>query len=72
VIGRLFVKPVRHDYGIARYLLKESVKLIETRGRVPVMNPDDLAFLPPALCAKLGFQELRTSDSALGALIRTE
>jgi ribosomal protein S18 acetylase RimI-like enzyme len=72
VIGRLFVKPVRHDYGIARYLLKESVKLIETRGRVPVVSPDDLAFVPPALCAKLGFQELRTRDGALGALIRTE
>ncbi len=72
MIGRLFVKPVRHDYGIARYLLKESVKLIETRGRVPVMSPDDLAFVPPALCAKLRFHKLRTGDGVLGALIRTE
>jgi predicted N-acetyltransferase YhbS len=32
VIGRLFVKPSKHDYGIARCLLKDSVKYVETRG----------------------------------------
>lgn len=72
VIGRLFVKPVKHSYGIARYLLKESMKYIETRGSVPVLDPADLAFVPPSLCAKLGFKELCTDDDAAGPLARVE
>lgn len=72
VIGRLFVKPVKHNYGIARYLLKESMKYIETRGSVSVLEPADLAFVPRSLCAKLGFKELRTDDDAAGALARVE
>ncbi|SFD99121.1 hypothetical protein SAMN04487819_106138 [Actinopolyspora alba] len=62
VIGRVFVKPAKHAYGIARYLLKESVKHVETRGSLPVLDPADLALIPPSLCAKLGFRELHTED----------
>lgn len=72
VIGRLFVKPAKHDYGIARYLLKESVKYVETRGSLPVLDPADLAFIPPALCAELGFGELRTEDDTPSPLARAE
>lgn len=72
LIGRLFVKPVKHDYGIARYLLKESVKYIEARGLLPVLDPADLAFIPPSLCARLGFTELRTEDGTSGAMARTK
>ena len=72
VIGRLFVKPSRHDYGIARYLLKESVKYVETRGNLPVLDPDDIAFIPLSLCAKLGFREFRTDDGTPSALVRAE
>ncbi|MEK6443826.1 hypothetical protein [Pseudonocardia sp. T1-2H] len=64
VIGRLFVKPVKHDYGIARYLLKEAVKYVETRGRLAVLDPASLAFVPRSLCAKLGFEEVRTDAHA--------
>jgi ribosomal protein S18 acetylase RimI-like enzyme len=64
VIGRLFVKPAKHDYGIARYLLKESVKHAEAAGRVPVLDPADVALVPATLCASLGFR------SVAGALVR--
>lgn len=70
VIGRLFVKPSRHDYGIARYLLKESVKYVETRGGLPVLDADNLAFVPLSLCATLGFREVRTREGTPAALAR--
>ncbi|MBM7807499.1 ribosomal protein S18 acetylase RimI-like enzyme [Geodermatophilus bullaregiensis] len=72
VIGRLFVKPSRHDYGIARYLLRQSVKYVETRGGLPVLDPDDLAFVPHSLCAELGFRDFRTGDCIPSVLIRAE
>ncbi|SDP97484.1 hypothetical protein SAMN04487905_1313 [Actinopolyspora xinjiangensis] len=72
VIGRLFVKPAKHDYGIARYLLKESVKYVETRESLPVLDPSDLALIPPSLCTKLGFTELHTEDHTPSPLARTE
>lgn len=72
VIGRLFVKPAKHDYGIARYLLKESVKYVETRGNLPVLDPRDVAFAPPSLCAQLGFREFRTDDRTRSVLARAE
>jgi ribosomal protein S18 acetylase RimI-like enzyme len=71
VIGRLFVKPAKHDYGIARYLLKESVKYIEARWKLPVLDPHNVAFIPPSLCAKLGFREFRTDDGISSVLART-
>src|SRR3712207_2051629 len=37
VIGRLFVKPSKHDFGIVRCLLKESVKYVEGRESLPVL-----------------------------------
>lgn len=70
VIGRLYVKPVKHSYGIARYLLKESVKYIKTRERVPVFEPADLALVPPSLCSTLGFTQLRTDDGPPHPLVR--
>ncbi|MGJ7907063.1 hypothetical protein ACOQFL_11330 [Actinopolyspora sp. H202] len=72
VIRRLFVKPAKHDHGIARYLLKESVKHIETRGSLPVLDPDDLAFIPPSLCTKLGFREFQTEDDTPNPLARAK
>jgi GNAT superfamily N-acetyltransferase len=70
-IGRLFVRPAKHDYGIARYLLKESVKYVETQGDLPILDPRDVAFVPPSLCAKLGFREIRTENNVWSVLVRT-
>jgi len=72
VIGRLFVRPGKHDYGIARYLLTESVKYVEKQGCLPVLDPLDLLFLPASLCAKLGFKELPTEDGLRSAIARTQ
>lgn len=72
VIGRLFVKSSRHAYGIARYLLKESVKYVETRGGLPVLDPEDLASVPSSLCAKLGFREFWTLGGTRSVLARAE
>ena len=71
VVGRLFVKPGQHDYGIARYLLTESVKYVEKQGYLPILDPLDLIFVPASLCAKLGFRELPTEDGLRSALART-
>jgi hypothetical protein len=54
VIGRLFVKPAPHDYGIARYLLRESVKYVESHDSLPLFDPADLAFLPRGLSSTFG------------------
>ncbi|PRW61865.1 hypothetical protein [Actinopolyspora mortivallis] len=72
VIGRLFVKPAKHDYGIARYLLKESVTYAETRGSLPVLDPADLSFIPPSLDTELGFKEFQTDDHPPSPLARAE
>lgn len=72
VIGRLFVKPGKHNYGIARYLLTESVKYVKQQGHLPVLDPLDLVFVPASLCAKLGFREVPTEGGLRSALARTE
>ncbi|TNM39766.1 hypothetical protein FHP29_12980 [Nocardioides albidus] len=55
VIGRLFVRRMKHDQGIARYLLKEAVGQIAAQGQVAVLDPDGLALVPPALVTRLRF-----------------
>ncbi|MBM0123348.1 hypothetical protein [Pimelobacter simplex] len=55
VIGRLFVRPMKHERNIARYLLTECVKRIAARGRAAVLDPDGLALVPTALWQRLGF-----------------
>lgn len=64
VIGRLFVKPVKHANGIARYLLKEAATYVEARGCLAVVDPSDVTLVPEALPAKAGFRELRTGPEA--------
>ncbi|WGY04667.1 hypothetical protein QI633_13035 [Nocardioides sp. QY071] len=57
VIGRFFVKDMRFDQGIGRYLLTECVKRIAARGSVAVLDPDGLALVPRVLWCRLGFSE---------------
>lgn len=65
MIGRLFVKPSKHDHGIARYLLKESVKHVQGQGSTPLLDPDDPVLIPSSLPARLGFAPVRTSCGAV-------
>lgn len=65
VIGRLFAKPVKHNYGILRYLLKEAVKWIESSGCLAVLDPDDVAMIPTSLYVRLGFVEVHGTDRGI-------
>lgn len=57
VIGRFFVRPMKHDQGIARYLLKESVRRIAARGSVAVLDPDGLELVPSVVRRRIGFSD---------------
>jgi hypothetical protein len=55
VIGRFFVKAMRFDQNVGRYLLTECMKRIAARGSVAVLDPDGLALVPTTLRQRLGF-----------------
>lgn len=69
VIGRLFVKPSKHDYNIARFLLRESVRYVDRKGTAAVLDPGGRALIPSSLPAKLGFTGVPTGQD--GQLVRT-
>jgi GNAT superfamily N-acetyltransferase len=66
-IARFFVKPGSHEHGIGRYLLKESVKYIQRRERLPVLDLDDNRALGKEFCVRYGFREL--SSTGPGTLL---
>jgi ribosomal protein S18 acetylase RimI-like enzyme len=70
-IGKLFVKPTGHEYGIGRYLLKESIKYIQGQGKVPVLDVHGNAFLSKEFYAKYGFEEIPSADPAVAPMIFT-
>ncbi|GAA3544459.1 hypothetical protein [Nocardioides daeguensis] len=57
VIGRFFVRPMKHDQNIARYLLKECVRRIAARGSVAVFDPDGLDLVPHVLWRRARFAD---------------
>ena len=66
VIGRLFVRPQKHDLGIARFLLREAVRLVRDRGAVPVLHLEENA-LPTTFLERFGFRDLGPADP--GAMV---
>jgi ribosomal protein S18 acetylase RimI-like enzyme len=68
-IGKLFVKPNGHEYGVGRYLLKESIKYIQRQGKIPVLDVHRNAFLSKEFYAKYGFEEIPSADSAVAPMI---
>lgn len=66
------MKPGKHNYGIARYLLTESVKYVKQQRPPLVLDPLGLVFVPASLRAKLGFREAPTEGGLSSALGRTE
>ncbi|WP_408899440.1 hypothetical protein ACJ5H2_10150 [Nocardioides sp. R1-1] len=54
VIGRLFVRPMKHDRNIARYLLKQAASLVAARGSAAVFESHGLGVVPPELPRRLG------------------
>lgn len=68
-IGRLFVKPQAHDYGIARHLLKESRTYIQRQGKTAVLDLKANGYLTKQFCEKYGFIELLSANPAVGLMI---
>ncbi len=69
VIGKLFVKPSKHAYNIARFLLRESVQYADRQRAAAVLDPGSRARIPSSLPAKLGFTKVPTGKG--GQLVRT-
>ncbi len=70
-IGRLFVKPQAHDYGIARHLLKESRTYIQRQGKTAVLDLNANAYLTKEFCEMYGFVELPSRDLTVSPMIYT-
>ncbi|WP_029113756.1 GNAT family N-acetyltransferase [Mycobacterium sp. URHB0044] len=68
-IVKLFVKPNGYEYGIGRYLLKESIKYIQGQGKIPVLDVHGNAFLSKEFYAKYGFEEVPSADPAVAPMI---
>lgn len=68
-IGRLFVKPQAHDYGIARHLLKESRTYIQRQGKTTVLDLKSNGYLTKQFCEKCGFIELLPAHPAAAPMI---
>lgn len=71
-IGKLFVRPDTHEYGIGRYLLKESVNYIKRQGKHPVLDLQCNGFLSKPFCEKFGFEEVPSADSGVTPMVYTK
>lgn len=71
-VGRLFVKPDTYEYGIGRYLLKQSVNYIQGQGKIPVLDRHDSLFASPAFCEKFGFDEVPSGRPDVAPMIYTK
>ena len=67
VIGKLFVRPDTYEHGIARFLVRQSVRYVRDRGMHPVLEHRPHGRLSTGFCERLGFQTVasRGSDPAL-------
>ena len=70
-IGKLFVRPNTYEYGIARYLLKESVNYIQGQGKLPVLDAHGSRFPANGFCEKLGFEEVPSENPGMAPMIYT-
>jgi GNAT superfamily N-acetyltransferase len=70
-IGKLFVRRDKLAYGIARFLLKESVKLVRGRSGTPVLDLRENPFFPQAFYERFGFREVVPGGRDSGLLIHS-
>lgn len=68
-IGRLFVRPNTHEYGIGRYLLKESIKYIQGQGKFPVLDLHENGSLSKGFYEKFGFEEIPSDNPDVTPMI---
>lgn len=71
-IGKLFVRPNAHEYGIARYLLRESVSYIQGQGKIPILDLHQNWFLSQGFCEKFGFERVPSASSGVAPMIYTK
>lgn len=71
-IGRLFVRSNTHEYGIGRYLLKESINYIQGQGKRPVLDLHENGFLSKGFCEKFGFEEIPSENPGVAPMIYTK
>ena len=69
-IGKLFVRPQAHEYGIARYLLTEAVRYISGLDKLPVAILEDNA-VPSAFFEKYGFEQLPDAGTGTTLMVHT-
>lgn len=69
VISRIFVKRNTFEFGITRFLLKESIRFSLGQGKTPILDLASDRFLSKKLCTKVGFVEVGSPGSA-SALMR--
>jgi GNAT superfamily N-acetyltransferase len=70
-IGKLFVRRDKVAYGIARFLLTESVKLVRGRDGTPVLDVRENPFFPQAFYERFGFREVVSGGRGGGLLIHS-
>lgn len=68
-IGKLFVRPNTHEYGIGRYLLKESINYIQGQGKLPVLDLHGNGFLSKGFYEKFGFEEIPSGNPGVAPMI---
>lgn len=71
-IGKLFVRPNTHEYGIGRYLLKESINYIQGRGKLPVLDLHGNGFFSKGFYEKFGFEEIPSGNHGVAPMIYTK
>lgn len=71
-IGKLFVRPSTHEYGIGRYLLKESINYIQGQGKLPVLDLHGNRFLSKGFCERFGFEEVPAGNPGVAPMIYTK
>ncbi|KIH99101.1 hypothetical protein LP52_09665 [Streptomonospora alba] len=70
-IGKHFVKPGTYEWNIGRYLLRESVTYIRSRGRIPVLDLHRDGFLSKEFYEKFGFHEADSGDPGVTPMVYT-
>lgn len=72
VIEKLFVRPDTYEHGIARFFLREAVRYIQGRGKLPVLDFNQNASITKNLCQRSGFEEVTYGDPAVTPMIYTQ
>jgi GNAT superfamily N-acetyltransferase len=71
-IGKLFVRPNTYEYGIGRYLLRESVNYIQGQGKLPVLDLHGNWSFSKGFYEKVGFEEIPSGNPDVAPMIYTK